>query len=608
MTPAPARNPRPNAPQTTTTIALAERVRAAARRLAFVAVGAIAALGCTPSTHAAAPVAPADTASNHTPDTTRASRPDATVVVAIVIDQHAAWIAKERWPALPKDGGFARLLSEGAYADAMRYEHANTATAAGHASLFTGTWPSRHGIFGNQVFDFDKKKEASFLSDPKTHCIGPSGAQEGACSSLARLGVESIADALREASPQANIFSFSLKDRGALVGGGQKPTLTAWFDRKAGGFVTSSAVGASLPRWFVDRTNEAALRKRLPETWKPLDGAPAPYTTTNRASGDFAGIGREFPHAFGPDRSPIAWVAHPGMNDVLLEIGLDALDHRPHPDATTLLAISLSSPDYIGHFFGPNSPEYWDMLRRLDRALAQFMTGLDQRFTKDGWSMVVSADHGVVTPPEDFAALGTPAWCTNAGGSDLFERPCTPGERIRPDKLRDTLDAEARRALGRAGLIAAVVDPFILLAPDAASLGDADRAKLDRVITSALAKTPGILRTYTKRDWPKDCAKGDPVDKLVCRTADGSWGDYYVVTKSGSFFDTMYTPGMGVNHGAPYAYDLTVPLVVRAPSRVQAGSRITRPVRFSTFTRTVSALLGAPAPKSAEAAEVLLER
>src|SRR5438270_499974 len=51
------------------------------------------------------------------------------VVVSIVVDQEAAWIADERWPLLPADGGFARLRREGTYARDMRYAHAATDTA-----------------------------------------------------------------------------------------------------------------------------------------------------------------------------------------------------------------------------------------------------------------------------------------------------------------------------------------------------------------------------------------------------------------------------------------------------------------------------------------------
>jgi len=35
------------------------------------------------------------------------------LLVAIVVDQLAAWAAAERWPELPADGGFARCGARG---------------------------------------------------------------------------------------------------------------------------------------------------------------------------------------------------------------------------------------------------------------------------------------------------------------------------------------------------------------------------------------------------------------------------------------------------------------------------------------------------------------
>ena len=64
------------------------------------------------------------------------------VVVSIVVDQFAAWIAHERLPELPSDGGFARLRREGTWVEQLRYAHAVTDTAPGHAALYTGATPS----------------------------------------------------------------------------------------------------------------------------------------------------------------------------------------------------------------------------------------------------------------------------------------------------------------------------------------------------------------------------------------------------------------------------------------------------------------------------------
>ncbi len=55
--------------------------------------------------------------------------PDYRVVVAIVVDQLAAWVMAERARELPASGGFARLAREGLYAREMQFQHAVTETA-----------------------------------------------------------------------------------------------------------------------------------------------------------------------------------------------------------------------------------------------------------------------------------------------------------------------------------------------------------------------------------------------------------------------------------------------------------------------------------------------
>jgi predicted AlkP superfamily pyrophosphatase or phosphodiesterase len=47
------------------------------------------------------------------------------------------------------NGGLARLLEEGAVYTDARQDHFFTSTAAGHATISTGVYPSRSGIVGN---------------------------------------------------------------------------------------------------------------------------------------------------------------------------------------------------------------------------------------------------------------------------------------------------------------------------------------------------------------------------------------------------------------------------------------------------------------------------
>ena len=55
--------------------------------------------------------------------------------------------------ALRSEGGFRYLLDNGSVFTNAHYEHANTETIVGHATLATGAHPSVHGMTGNVWHD-----------------------------------------------------------------------------------------------------------------------------------------------------------------------------------------------------------------------------------------------------------------------------------------------------------------------------------------------------------------------------------------------------------------------------------------------------------------------
>jgi predicted AlkP superfamily pyrophosphatase or phosphodiesterase len=70
------------------------------------------------------------------------------------------------------DGGFRYLMEKGTWYVNAHYQHANTETAVGHATLATGAEPSRHGIIAN---DWINQKSGAFVyntKDDRDHIIG----------------------------------------------------------------------------------------------------------------------------------------------------------------------------------------------------------------------------------------------------------------------------------------------------------------------------------------------------------------------------------------------------------------------------------------------------
>jgi arylsulfatase A-like enzyme len=519
-------------------------------------------------------------------------------LVTIVVDQLAAWIADERWPALPSDGGFARLQREGLTLRELRFAHSVTDTAPGHAALYTGAVPRVNGIVSNEVPGPDGKKTSSLL-DATTRLVpaGAAGPIDRRGSSLAMLKIDTLADALFAAHPGAEIYSFSLKDRGALFGGGRHPRLALWLDTEGGTLVTSTAFATSVPAWAAPFADGAAVIRAFAPAWEPLDAgwiaANAATRDVQDGEGDYLGLGVVFPHKA---TSVKAMRATPAGDRLLLELGRAAAAHaaenaRGQP---VLLALSLSSHDYVSHVFGPDSWEAWDELRRLDRGLAELFMALDALVGPTGYAVMLTGDHGSNPLPE-VSRAGLRAWCRRGAGAaraDYWQRQCGRGVRLGNADIARQLEADR-------ALIAAVIDPFIYLTAKGKALTPDERAALQRRIVSLFAGTGDIAAVIDVRTVPETCPplSDESLPALTCRSVRRDQaGDFYLVPAPATFFDPDLAVGRGTNHGSPYLYDRAVPLVVRAPGRVPAGATRTAPTSFAAFTRTAASLLGVPEP------------
>jgi hypothetical protein len=377
--------------------------------------------------------------------------------------------------------------------------------------------------------------------------------------------------------------------------------------------VTSTAFAPAMPTWSLSRATPQALARARSAEWQPLDPPwlrlHARTADDDPAEGNLAGLGVTFPHNVQTaDKPAQAFRASPWADDVLLSLGLAALDGgraREHP---TLLALSLSANDYVGHVFGPDSWEAWDELLRLDRALAGFFAALDQRYGERGWSVVLSADHGSVSMPE--LPRSARPWCPPSDAAaallpaDPWQRPCEGGVRVDPDALAAELARAARAVLGDGAWVAGVADPYVHLTRRALELPADQRSLLLAALATAIRARPGVDRVLFTSAFAGACPPlaDEGTDALLCRAMrpDAREAPLYVLLQRGSFFDPMYTPGKGSGHGSPYLYDRAVPLLVRAPGRVAAGATIGEPRPFSTFVQTASSLLGIPPPTAAE--------
>lgn len=556
------------------------------------------------TTPAPIPSAPEPAASVLTPPD---AGPRPPVVVAIVVDQLAAWVARERWHELPKTGGFARLRAEGTWVIEARHGHAATDTAPGHSMLFTGQPPTDTGIFANEVLD--GKSRVSILKDSSTRMIGSRGPLDGAGSSLRRLRVDTIADRLKKKNPDALVIGVSLKDRGALFGCGRKPDGCLWFDTGLDGFVTSTAFSGTFPAWAIEAASPEATARVREKPWEPLNPtwlkAHASTPDDQPGEGDWYGFGKVFPHVFTNSTKPASsFRASPAGDERVLGVASAALHHEKFGRVPTLLTISLSSNDYVGHVFGPDSWEAWDHLARLDQALALFFQLLDAKLGANRYAVVLSADHGVTPMPETYDVATARGWC-KLNTPDRWRRSCVKGGRLLMDPMAADLEAAAIKALGKGKWVAGIADPYVFLTPAGRELPPARRKKLHDALSEAAGKNACVERVIDARARPEVCPaiEDESIDGLLCRSMPRNAElEFYVLPKVGCFFDSDYVVGFGTSHGTPYPYDRAVPVLARAPGKIKAGALIDPPTTTEVYAATLAALLEIePPPRSSGA-------
>ncbi|MDT0556655.1 alkaline phosphatase PafA [Patiriisocius hiemis] len=326
------------------------------------------------------------------------------LIVGVVVDQM-------RYDYLTKfsnkygEGGFKKLEREGHNFKNNYLNYVPTKTAPGHASIYTGTTPSVHGIINNSWYNKKLKKIEYCVNDPNVSPVGTGSKVER--HSPNNLLVETIGDANTIATNgKGKTISIALKSRAAILSGGKKADAAYWFRGKGqGGWITSSYYTEQLPEW-VRKFNESEKVDIYLDTWNTLLPIES-YTESTRDNTSFErGFnGKEkvtFPYnlkALAPENGNYDILKYtPFGNSLTLDFALAALENEAlgKDEFTDFLLISFSSTDYIGHNFGVNAIETEDAYLRLDRDIERMLLELNKKVGKENYTLFLTADHGAL--------------------------------------------------------------------------------------------------------------------------------------------------------------------------------------------------------------------
>jgi predicted AlkP superfamily pyrophosphatase or phosphodiesterase len=536
-------------------------------------------------------------------------RPALTVVISI--DQFRAdyltRFADLFLPARQPDGrvgGFRYLMSGGSWFVNARYTHFPTFTCVGHAAMMTGAQPDVSGIVSNRWWDRQARAEVYCVDDDRFRVVGAVASSKAKPMGPLRLRTTTVGDELKLATNgAAKVVTLALKDRAAVLMGGHTQDVSLWFDDAGGRWISSTAFArdGKLPAWAEALNTEAIPDRALGTSWAvsvpeaALARAIPPPLTEQQAHG----FGARFPHQVGSEKTASNYFLFsltPSANAFVFEtarraVTAEKLGQRGAPD---LLAVNLSTNDYVGHVFGPYSPEVLEITVQTDRELAGFLGFLD-RAVPGGLAEVVivlTSDHGVAPIPED-----------------LQTRNISAG-RVPVNELLGAVEQALTSAFGGGAWVGngadgksvgAFVDPNLYLSQAAveqalASGRAVSREQIEAVAARAVMALPGVYAAYTRSQLEQGRL---PDTALSARITHGFHphvsGDVVVVTAPGFY------PGIGganTSHGSPWAYDVSVPILIAGPG-IRPGVWVD-PVSPTSIAPTLSLLLGIAAPSGSD--------
>jgi hypothetical protein len=448
------------------------------------------------------------------------------LIVVIVIDQFRADYL-ERYRDQFGDGGFRVFLDRGAYFTDCNYDYANTRTAPGHATLFTGTYTSGHGILSNEWWDPQKKKRVTSVEDDATKLVGI--ANSGPGTSPHNLRSDTLGDELKLATGgKSRVFALSLKDRAAVLPAGFSGDAAYWIDPKTGVWVTSTYYRSDLPEWARKFNESHRAEKYLNREWQDSDGkvlgSTAPRTNKKGEPAGFYEVVGSTPFA----------------NDYQFEFAKELVVYEKlgTGGSTDLLSISLSANDILGHQAGPDSPQMRGMALELDRQIADFVAFLGHQIGLANVWMALSADHGVAPLPEFANTLRLPAAHLDTGA------------------LREQVNGLLSTKYSRKADYLLELDyPLAMLKQDAFAAAGKKEAEAESDAGEALVQV-GLSGYFTKSQFARGEVPGTELGRRYAHSYSPEAGWYVMGVPTPFAVGTS----KGTDHATPFSYDTHVPL------------------------------------------------
>jgi hypothetical protein len=501
------------------------------------------------------------------------SRPK--IVVGVVIDQ-MRWDYLYRYYNLLSDGGFKRLMKDGFNCQNTTINYIPSFTAPGHTCIYTGSVPAIHGIVGNDFVDNFTCDSLYCVTDYSVHLTNSVDSLSGSMSPKNVL-TTTITDELRLATNfNSRVYGVAIKDRGSIIPAGHLANGAYWFDEKTGNFVSSSYYSNTSPVWLTAFNKRRTADSLLNLGWKlmlPANKYTQSTADANKYEGPFKGESAPvFPHMFttlsGKDKYH-ALLSTPSGNSMTSQVAFACMDGEQlgNRGNTDFLCISMSSTDYVGHQFGPNSMEAEDIYLRLDKELANLMKGLDARYGKGNYLFFLTADHGAAHNAQYLKDQKVPAGFLS-------------------NKIKANLNKKLRKQFGEDSLVTHFINYEVYVNEKQIADNDLDRKKIKKAITEFFYSMPEIEFVVDLENI-NQTALPEPLRAMVINGYyRGRSGDIEVIPNPGWFSGYGVT---GTTHGTWHPYDTHIPLLWYGWN-VKAGETYAT-VNMTDISATIAAML-----------------
>jgi predicted AlkP superfamily pyrophosphatase or phosphodiesterase len=501
------------------------------------------------------------------------------LVVGIMVDQ-MRWDFIYRFQERYGAGGFKRLLGEGFSCENTFIPFTPTYTGAGHASVYTGSVPSLNGILGNNWFNRYTNQYVYCTDDSTVQTVGSTSAAGEM--SPRNMVANTITDELRLSTNfRSKTIGIALKDRGAILPAGHAANGAYWFDDASGGLITSTYYMKSLPKWVTQLNARKLPETYMAKSWKTLYPIETYVQSTADAKpyeGSLPGEDNTFEHRTDTIKGArnAAFRVTPYGNTFTADAAKAAIEgeNLGGRDVTDFLSVSFSTPDYIGHTFGPNSIEVEDMYLRLDKDLADFLTYLDNKIGEGQYLLFLTADHAVAHVPGFATENKLPAGLSSTSA------------------MQRSLNEALQRIHGTGNYIQSIINYQVFLNRETLQAKNLDRNLVKRQVIDMLLAQPGIEKAVDLENIP---AAGLPkqVEMMLVNGYHQKYsGDVQFVYRPQWFEGGS----RGTTHGSWNPYDSHIPLLWFGWGIKQGQTN--REVYMTDIAPTVAALLQIQMPNA----------